>query len=77
MQFPPVAKGSSGRTRIFAPSLGCYEASLIGLHEGAMAVVDLAEAGVLRQAVVLYPFEVALPYIGEMRRDQGVFSALF
>src|SRR5437764_14995078 len=60
-----------------ANRLGRYEAPLIGLHEGAMAVVDLAEAGLLGQAVVLDPLEVALPYIGEMRRDQGVVSALF
>src|SRR5689334_18551195 len=60
-----------------ANRLGRYEAALIGLHEGAMAVVDLAEAGVLRQAVGLDPLKVALPYIREMRRDQSVVFALF
>jgi hypothetical protein len=60
-----------------ANRLGRYEAALIGLHEGAMAVVDLAEAGVLGQAVVLDPLKVSLPYLGEMRRDQRVVSAFF
>src|SRR6202158_6523712 len=60
-----------------ANRLGRYEAALIGLHEGAMAVVDLAEAGVLRQAVGLDPLKVALPYIREMRGEQSVVFALF
>src|SRR5579862_5135302 len=57
--------------------LGRYEPTLIWLHEGAMAVVDLAKASALRQAVVLDPLKVALPYIGKMRRNQRVVPALF
>src|ERR1700687_3188768 len=60
-----------------ANRLGRYEAALIGLHKGAMALVDLAKACVLVQALALDPLKVALPYIGEMRRDQSVVFALF
>src|SRR5262245_10464785 len=60
-----------------ANRLGRYEAAFIGLHESAMAVVDLAEAGVLGQTVVLDPLEVALPYVREMKWDQRVVSTLF
>src|SRR5690349_14120319 len=39
--------------------------------------MDLAKAGILGQAILLDPVEIALPYVCEMRRYERVFFPLF
>jgi len=52
--------------------LGCDEAAFFGLKEGGMAVVNLAETRIFRQAETLYALYIVGPDVGETWRDQLV-----
>lgn len=58
-----------------ANRLGRDELAFARLQEGAMAVMNLAEARIPGQAEILDPRQVLIPYVGEIGRDHLVLAS--